>query len=87
MSQQEADREFLELCEEEKAQALNDLYGKQNEIKETPQLLESALAKLRDLLEQATDTLEDFHCLRAVERCPYHAQDPDFLLRFLRAEH
>jgi hypothetical protein len=73
------------LSEAERQLVLNDVYGKSEELVETEELIESALAALEQCIE-ATPHAARTSFDRARVECPLYVNDRPFRLMFLRRE-
>lgn len=77
------EREINNLDEKEKEQLFKDIYGDDETIEETPELIADSLSKLHEEL----NSIEDKEAYdRAQEECSDYANSQEFLLPFLRTE-
>jgi hypothetical protein len=77
--------EVASLSEEEKARTVRDLYGRECPVVETDDRLASSTLQLRQAMESLPLSSKHSY-MDAVARCPEHADDPNFMLMFLRCE-
>ena len=79
----EWERELESMPMDEKAKAIQDLYGRTEPIEETPEFLLSKMEELQVHLQQIGDDTEAF--LEAQRRLPGVVNSFEFRLMFLRA--
>jgi hypothetical protein len=77
--------EIVSLPLRERERHVRDLYGKDLPIEETEEQLVASTVQLRHAMQRLPVSHKQRY-LVALERCPEYANDPDFLLMFLRCE-
>ena len=90
LSVAQLNHEIAALPLDEREKMVRDLYGTNNKMPsaaavESAELRHSSVSSLRHEMEQLPSSDKKNYSL-AMERCPQHADNPEFLLQFLRSE-